>query len=352
MALKTFGYKQKEDMLGVDISKHYWFAEDRSRILSALKQQSFLHGIEVCMKRTDGEPFWILYNLALLSNSHTGQPEIIGTAMDISGMKKTQKDLHFAKEAAEGANRAKDQFLANMSHELRTPLNGIMGMTTLALYGDLPSEVRGHLEDVTMSANELLRIINDVLDYSKIEADQLTLQHERFSPRKTLDDSIRTLAASAELKQICLSCKIATDLPEFVWGDSGRLRQILLNLLGNAIKFTDSGEVVMTVEANPAGKQQVALHVKISDTGVGIPSDKLRSIFDAFVQADSSDTRRFGGTGLGLAISRQLATAMKGKVWAESTLGTGSTFHLLVDLTLPTVMEDALVDNDPNLVRT
>jgi signal transduction histidine kinase len=214
-----------------------------------------------------------------------------------------------------------------------------------------------------MSANQLLRIINDVLDYSKIEAQRLTFERQHFSLKQTLDDSIRTLSASAELKHIYLTCQPVTPLPEIVVGDRGRLLQILLNLLGNAVKFTDRGGVVMSVEATPfeelaqdgpsaaaripdtvlAARRafcafedpRMALHIKVSDTGVGIPSGKLDSIFNAFVQADNSDARRFGGSGLGLAISSQLAAGMNGKIWAESVLGVGSTFHVLLDLALP-----------------
>jgi two-component system, sensor histidine kinase and response regulator len=334
MTLTTFGYLRPEDILGVNIQDHYWFPEDRDRIMSALKLSGLVNGIEVCMKRTDGKPVWILYNLLLHRNASGGQTEIISTAMDITGMKKIQEDFRSAKEAAEAASRAKSQFLANMSHELRTPLHGILAMTTLALDCDLPDDARVCLEDAKMAANGLAAIVNDVLDYSKIEDRPPTLAHESFSLQQMLDDSVRTFAASAELKRIDLTCNIETRIPEFVLGDSGRLRQILLNLLGNAIKFTDRGGVIMSVDTAPAAGHRVALHVRIADTGVGIPSENLASIFEAFVQADNSDTRRFGGTGLGLAISSRLAAAMNGKIYAESTLNAGSTFHLRLNLDL------------------
>jgi two-component system, sensor histidine kinase and response regulator len=335
MALNVLGYHRRRDIIGVDIATHYQFPEDRDKMLKALERQGVLNGAEVLMKRTDGTPVWILFNVSLTKNLQTGNAEIITTAMDISAMKQTQDDLRSAKEAAEEANWAKGRFLANMSHELRTPLNGILGMTTLALDSDLPPDVRSYIEDANMSANQLLSIINDVLDYSKIEAQRLTFENDTFSLRQTFDDSIRTLAATAELKRIYLTCKLLTPLPELVLGDRGRLLQILLNLLGNAVKFTDRGGVVMSIETAPLGGQRIAVHVKVSDTGVGIPADKLDSIFDAFVQADNSDARRFGGSGLGLAISAQLAAGMNGKIWAESILGAGSTFHLLLNLSLP-----------------
>jgi PAS domain S-box-containing protein len=340
MTLNVFGYRRRKDIIGVDIGVHYRDPEDRRKMVDALLRQGVLHGVEVRMKRADGTPVWILHNVSLIKNLENGNTEIIATAMDISAMKKTQDDLLSAKETAEEADRAKGQFLANMSHELRTPLNGILGMTTLALESDLPLDTRSYIDDAHMSANQLLRIINDVLDYSKIEAHRLTFENERFSLRQTLDDSIRTLSASAELKHIYLTCKLATPLPEYVSGDRGRLQQILLNLLGNAVKFTDRGGVVMSVEASPSEDWRIALHVKVSDTGVGIPPGKLDSIFNAFVQVDNSNARRFGGSGLGLAISSQLAAGMNGKIWAESVLGVGSTFHLLLDLALPPEDED------------
>lgn len=292
------------------------------------------------MKRTDGTPVWILQNLSLIKNFETSKPEILTTAMDISAVKKIQEDLQAAKEAAEEANQAKGRFLAKMSHELRTPLNGILGMTTLALGSELPPDVHSYIEDAHMSANQLLKIINDVLDYSKIEAERLTFENETFSLRQLLDDCIRTLSASAELKHIYLRCKVVTPLPEFVRGDRGRLLQILLNLLGNAVKFTERGGVVMSVEAKAAEAGRIGLNFKVTDTGVGIASGNLDSIFDAFIQADNSDARRFGGSGLGLAISSQLAAGMKGKIWAESVLGGGSTFHLLLNLELPPAQTD------------
>lgn len=350
MALNILGFDKREDFIGLNIQQHYWFPEDRTRILKALKQQGVVNGIEACMKRRTGEAIWILFNMALLKNVETGSSEIISTAMDISAMKKSRDDLQFAKDAAEEANRTKDQFLAKMSHELRTPLNGIMGMTTLALGSELPAEVRAYLDDVNMSANHLLRIINDVLDYSKIEASRVTLENEAFSLQQLLDDSVRTLSAPAELKKIYLQYKVTTPLPELVWGDRGRLLQILLNLLGNAVKFTDRGGVFMSVEASPINDREVALHISVSDTGVGIPPDKLDFIFGAFIQADNSFTRRFGGTGLGLAISAQLAAAMNGKISVESTLGVGSTFHLHINLAVPPVADEGLdpVSNIPS----
>ncbi len=219
-----------------------------------------------------------------------------------------------------------------MSHELRTPLNGILGMTTLALQCELSSEVREYLEDSKMSADALMHIINNVLDFSKIDAQKLELENRRFPLKSVLQDTIRTVAVSAEQKQIRLLSDFSVAHPEFVMGDSGRLRQVLLNLLGNAIKFTDQGQVNLVAETTALPDHMVKLHVAVEDTGIGIAPENLDLIFGAFAQADISNTRRYGGTGLGLAISSQLTKAMGGELWVESTVGRGSAFHFVVDL--------------------
>lgn len=330
----VLGYKRLQDIVGVDIKTHYQCPEERIRISEELKKTGLLTGVEVHMKRADGRPFWALYNIALTKNPATGRSEVVATTMDVTAMKKTHEDLRAAKEAAEAASRAKDQFLSNMSHELRTPLNGILGLAALALDCDLPPEVRTYLEEVSASGNGLLRIIDDVLEYSRLQVDRLLLESEEFSLRQTLEEIIRKLSASAQAKNLSLTWNSEAPLPARVCGDQGRLSQVLLHLLRNAIKFTDRGGIVMHVQATPLDEEMVALHAAVSDSGVGIAADKLESIFEAFVQADNSNTRRFGGTGLGLAISSKIAAAMGGKVWAESTPGSGSVFHLRVNLRL------------------
>lgn len=320
--------------MGVDIKTHYQSPEERICVFERLKKTGLLTGVEVHMKRADGQPFWALYNIALTRNPATGRSEVVATTMDITAMKKTQEDLQAAKEAAEAASRAKDQFLANMSHEFRTPLNGILGMATLALDCDLPSEIRTYLEEVGASGNGLLRIIDDVLEYSRLQVDRLPLESEEFSLRQTFEDIIGKLSVSAQAKNLSLTWNSEAPLPARVWADRGRLSQVLLHLLENAIKFTDCGWVVMHVQAASLNEEMLALHIAVSDSGVGIPADKLESIFQAFIQADDSNTRRFGGTGLGLAISSKIAAGMGGKVWAESTPGSGSVFHLGVNLRL------------------
>lgn len=344
----VLGYERLEDIVGVDIKKHYQSPEQRIRISEQLKKTGLLTGVEAHMKRADGQPFWALYNIALTKNPATGCSEVVATTMDITAMKETQEDLRAAKEAAEAAGRAKDQFLANMNHELRTPLNGILGMAALALDCDLASEVRTYLEEVSASGNALLRIIDDVLEYSRLQVDPSPLEPEEFSLRQAFEDVIGELCASAQAKDLSLTWNSEAPLPPFVWADRRRLRQVLFQLLENGIKFTHCGGVFMHIQTAPLDEEMLALHAAISDSGVGIPADKLESIFEAFIQADNSNTRRFGGTGLGLAISSKIAAAMGGKVWAESAPGSGSTFHLCVNLRLL----PASTELRPELVET
>jgi PAS domain S-box-containing protein len=303
----------------------------------ALAGTSAVYQGEIRYMHKSGRHVWVMQNDSLVRDAEGNPYHFVSQLRDITYRKQQDREIREAKIAAEAATKAKSEFLANMSHEIRTPMNGIIGMTELALDTPLNAEQKEYLGMVKSSADALLTLINDILDFSKVEAGRLDLESIPFNIGDTLADAMTALSIRARAKGLELALDIDHNVPINMVGDPGRLRQIIMNLAGNALKFTDKGEIVAKVELESSADDTAMVHFSIKDTGIGIPKDRQALIFEAFTQADSSTTRRYGGTGLGLAITTQLVNLMHGRIWVESEYGQGSTFHFTAQLGIATV---------------
>ena len=302
------------------------FLAVRQRAIDTLQPASN----EFRIVRTDGQMLWVRSFLTVFAGADGKVARLVAAILDISERKKLEEDLRSAKDHAEAASQAKSQFLANMSHEIRTPMNGVLGMAELLLATRLETKQRHFAETVRRSGEALLHVINDILDFSKIEAGKLELDQIDFDLREMLEDIAQLLAEGAASKGLELLCRMAPETPLLINGDPNRIRQVITNLIGNAIKFTSQGEVALSVRVVQGSADASVLRFDVRDTGIGIPPEAQTHVFQPFSQADGSTTRRYGGTGLGLSISRELVTLMGGEIGLESEVGKGSTFWFTV----------------------
>lgn len=338
----AFGYeKESNNIVGIGWWQSKLHPEDQDRVMVALaeatRQKNESWSAEYRLRRADGNYAYVL-DRSLISYSQDGRPlHCIGTMIDLSELKQAEEAMCRAMKKAEESAKAKSEFLANMSHEIRTPLNGIIGMTDMTLETTkVSAEQKRYLEIVKSSSETLMSLINDILDFSKIDAGKLELSPVPFSLRDDVPRGLQALGLTASEKKLEFIFQIGQDVPDLFFGDLLRLQQIIMNLINNAIKFTEKGEVMLKINLESQSYKESVLHLAVSDTGIGIPSDKLSEIFDDFTQVDSSTSRKYGGTGLGLAITRKLVEMMGGKIWADSIVGKGSTFHFTVKLKMQT----------------
>lgn len=329
---EMFGY-WNESLESIQSNQLYASTEDRERLLQLVMHQGFFQNEEVVFKRKDNTTF-IAQISSIKTEEDNGEVFFDGVIRDITKQKQAEAILHQAKEAAEKANKLKAEFLASVSHEIRTPLNGVIGMTSLLKHSNLTEEQKDYVDTIKKSGDHLLSIINDILDFSKIESGYLLTENHPFELSVVLEETLDLFAAKAYEKSIELIIDVDDEVNEYFTGDSTRIRQVLVNLIGNAIKFTEKGEIIIKVSLDKQFKKdkehQVKLAFRVSDTGIGIKEEDLNKLFKPFSQVDSSNTRKFGGTGLGLVISEKLVIAMGGEIKVESQYGYGTTFHFTI----------------------
>jgi two-component system, sensor histidine kinase and response regulator len=331
---RIYGYDSPEELIRsiAHVRDLYVYPETRLEFLRVIQQKDSVRDFEAQARRKDGSVIWTSETSRVVRGPDGKILYFEGFVTDITERRRADEELKRAKDAAESANRAKSEFLANMSHEIRTPMHAIIGMTELLLDTRLSAEQREYMDTVKSSAVSLLSLLNDILDFSKIEAGKLELESVEFSLRAMLGTAMSTMAVRAHQKKLELAVNVLAVVPDLLIGDPERLRQIVLNLVGNAIKFTNQGEVIVHVDSEITGQDDLQLHFVISDSGIGIPPEKQEAIFNAFEQADGSMTRRYGGTGLGLSISCRLVELMGGTIWVDSEPGRGSSFHFTASL--------------------
>ena len=351
-AEKLFGYTA-EETVGKHITLLFTEARrpDYLNSLDKIRRQEHIERFESVRVGKNGIPIDVSVILSPIRDTSGRLQGVSAIYRDITASKRADAELVKAKEAAEAASHAKSTFLATMSHEIRTPMNGILGMTELALDSDLTPEQRDNLELVHLSAESLLTVINDILDFSKIEAGKLEFESIPFDLRDRLGEIMQTLGFRAHQKGLELIYDVHPDVPLALSGDPGRLRQILVNLVGNAIKFTEQGQILVKVELESISPETALVHFSVRDTGVGIPAEQQEKIFEAFSQADQSMTRKYGGTGLGLTICSRLVGMMGGKIWVVSQAGQGSTFHFTAQLGVQVVGSEEPTSIHPALLR-